>query len=162
MKRYFLLPLAILSFTFIACSGDDSSPNEDSFDPDGIATVNNGGGVDFSQYENVWIPENGSDEGLSGIVNIAWTLYGNENICGKLFITDDNWKRYNLTPPFYVYCINGEEYYAGTFKIFKKNNAYYVTTKINKKGISDGWESVQEVSETHKYFVYNSQLVFFD
>lgn len=163
MKRYFLLSFVILSFVFTACSGDDSSSNEDSFDPDEIANVNNGEEVDFSQYENVWIPENGSDEGMSGIVNIAWTLYGENDICGELFITDSNFAggRYKLNTPYYVYCVNGTEYYAGTFNLYKKTSNFYVKTIVDKKlNDNNEWVQIQVKEKTRNYIVKDGKLIF--
>ncbi|GEM_PF-5903252 len=166
MKRYFLLPLVILSFVFTACSNDASSSNEDSFDPDGIANVNNGEGVDFSQYENVL--EGTVEDSLlvpDGIVNISWS---DDNRI-YFFVDSDREEKWRytalLSTPYFILMNDirgGHEMYAGTFSLERSGNNFYITIITNKKcnSTGDGWDNIEEKKETHQYIVGNSKLVF--
>ena len=149
----------------ISCSSEDEASENNIFDPDGIAHVNNGEDFNFEEYEKVWTPENGSEEEVSGIVNVPWTLFDGDDIYSRCFVTDKNFAngRYKLQTPYYIYCINGTEWYAGTFNLYKKANGFYIQTVIDKKLNQNlSWESIQKEEKLYRYTVFSEKLIFID
>lgn len=175
MKRHFLLPLVILSFVFTACSVDDTPSNEDSFDPDGIANVNNGGGVDFSQYENVWeyaadvSSEDENEFMTNGIVNSPYIRTVNNQQEYILLVTKDCKFNYRFVndeyPSYFHWNMETGEIELGTFSLYKdKLGNFCIKIIIDKTSDGDGNKIKLNKAKTiiYKYIVTERFLYLYE
>ena len=163
MRKIFRNALFLLCVLALAACSDDGGSG--SFDPDGIAHMENGIGVDFSRYDEVWVPENGSEGRAEGIVNVAWTLYGDDVCRARMFITDSGFAggRYNLETPYYIYCEDGTDYYAGSFSLYRRGGSFVIRTEIHSRlNDNDEWVAFTGIKEERSYLVCDNKLVFID
>lgn len=136
-KTLRFIALVFLCAFLFGCG--ENSEGSGSFDPDNIAHVNNGDGVDFSEYDEVWEYQpdvSNTDYVISGIADSCWGKQGDGKDEHLYFVTEENPKNYrfvnNEFPSFCYYDMENQIIRLGTFSLYKEGSNFCVRIKINK------------------------------